>query len=111
MRCLNCKYDLRQLTEHRCPECGREFDPNNPNSYDSRPIVDVAGLFLLAVLSTSTCFGTLGWDLSSKLPLTTRNAVFSIIGSGFRALFVTAMAMPIILLLSFLLTRYRAHHK
>lgn len=29
-RCLDCNYDLRGLTEHRCPECGRAFDPCDP---------------------------------------------------------------------------------
>jgi hypothetical protein len=33
MRCLSCKYDLSNLTEHGCSECGRAFDPNNPASY------------------------------------------------------------------------------
>lgn len=27
-RCGVCKYDLRLLTEPRCPECGTEFDPD-----------------------------------------------------------------------------------
>jgi hypothetical protein len=35
MRCLSCKYDLSHLTEHRCPECGREFDPNDPKSFET----------------------------------------------------------------------------
>lgn len=35
MRCLGCDYDLRLLTKHRCPECGREFDPNDPNTFRS----------------------------------------------------------------------------
>jgi hypothetical protein len=35
MRCLSCKYDLSNLAEHRCPECGRAFDPNNPYTFES----------------------------------------------------------------------------
>ena len=35
MRCLSCHYDLRNLPEHRCPECGRAFDPNDPRTYDT----------------------------------------------------------------------------
>ena len=40
MRCLSRKYDLSHLTggnggEHRCPECGRAFDPNDPHSYET----------------------------------------------------------------------------
>jgi hypothetical protein len=30
---LDCRYNLRGLTEHRCPECGRKFDPTNTNTY------------------------------------------------------------------------------
>src|SRR5688572_2683449 len=29
MRCKTCHYSLENLTEDRCPECGREFDPND----------------------------------------------------------------------------------
>ncbi len=32
-RCSNCGYDLHALRDPRCPECGREFDP------DVRPVV------------------------------------------------------------------------
>jgi hypothetical protein len=34
VRCLCCHYDLSNLTEHRCPECGRAFDPADVNSYE-----------------------------------------------------------------------------
>jgi hypothetical protein len=30
--CLSCGYPLNQLPEHRCPECGRAFDPANPRT-------------------------------------------------------------------------------
>ena len=35
MKCAACKYDLRRLKSHACPECGRSFDPNDPHSYVS----------------------------------------------------------------------------
>jgi rRNA maturation protein Nop10 len=35
VRCLSCKYDLSSLTEHRCPECGRAFDPDDPSTFSS----------------------------------------------------------------------------
>jgi len=38
MYCLQCRYNLRDLPEHRCPECGRRFDPNDPESYDPNPV-------------------------------------------------------------------------
>lgn len=33
MHCLTCDYDLRSLSDNRCPECGRWFDPHDPASY------------------------------------------------------------------------------
>ncbi len=33
-RCRQCGYLLRGLTEPRCPECGRPFDPEDPNTMD-----------------------------------------------------------------------------
>lgn len=35
MHCLSCGYDLQQLEEHRCPECGRGFSPDQPSSFGS----------------------------------------------------------------------------
>lgn len=35
-RCRRCDYPLRGLTEPRCPECGRDFDPENPKTYHVR---------------------------------------------------------------------------
>ncbi|MCA9254739.1 MAG: hypothetical protein KDA33_03840, partial [Phycisphaerales bacterium] len=34
---LNCQYDLRRLSAHRCPECGRGFDPENRASWAASP--------------------------------------------------------------------------
>src|SRR5262245_15180485 len=33
--CQECGYSLFELAEHRCPECGRHFDPTDANTYDS----------------------------------------------------------------------------
>src|SRR3954469_11977685 len=35
LRCIGCGYALIGLTQNRCPECGREFDPHNPLTTDS----------------------------------------------------------------------------
>lgn len=35
VRCLSCDYELANLTEHRCPECGRAFDPDDPATFES----------------------------------------------------------------------------
>jgi hypothetical protein len=31
--CLDCNYSLRGLVEHRCPECGRPFDPGDATTF------------------------------------------------------------------------------
>jgi hypothetical protein len=36
-RCLDCGYILHGLAEFRCPECGREFDPEDPESFSIKP--------------------------------------------------------------------------
>jgi hypothetical protein len=33
MFCRGCKYPLARLQKHRCPECGVDFDPSDPESY------------------------------------------------------------------------------
>ncbi|MCC6907920.1 MAG: hypothetical protein IT430_08285 [Phycisphaerales bacterium] len=35
MHCLSCNYDLQNLAEHRCPECGRVFDPGDDRTFRS----------------------------------------------------------------------------
>jgi hypothetical protein len=36
-RCLDCGYILDGLPEPRCPECGRAFDPDKPETYVVKP--------------------------------------------------------------------------
>ncbi|MFN3168117.1 MAG: hypothetical protein ACE37H_13735 [Phycisphaeraceae bacterium] len=36
MHCTECGYDLRGLSEHACPECGRAFDPADQQSFGKR---------------------------------------------------------------------------
>ena len=33
--CIKCDYDLSHSEELRCPECGREFDPDDPTTFES----------------------------------------------------------------------------
>ncbi len=33
--CISCNYPLRGLTSRRCPECGREFDPSDPKTFNA----------------------------------------------------------------------------
>lgn len=51
VRCLTCHYDLRKLTERRCPECGRAFDPDDASTYFEPPtIVTLRVMFRVAVV-------------------------------------------------------------
>ncbi len=36
-RCLRCGYVLENLPSKTCPECGQDFDFNDPNSYTLKP--------------------------------------------------------------------------
>jgi hypothetical protein len=48
--CLGCGYALRGLTEPRCPECGRGFDPLDPRTFRAgRPISRLTRLILRPV--------------------------------------------------------------
>lgn len=35
--CRDCSYPLEQLTENKCPECGRKFQPDAPYTWDPTP--------------------------------------------------------------------------
>ncbi|MCL4196323.1 MAG: hypothetical protein KJZ69_02415 [Phycisphaerales bacterium] len=67
MYCLSCKYDLRNLHDHRCPECGRPFDPSDdrtfsvPSSRMSR--IALIGLFLLTVVVWGMVLPLLVWAI------------------------------------------------
>jgi hypothetical protein len=64
--CRSCGYDLRSLTENRCPECGREFDPGQRRTYDLKPRRRaltrwIGRIALLAVIAIVTLSGMIGW--------------------------------------------------
>lgn len=72
MRCLSCRYDLSHLTEQRCPECGRAFDPSDPATFESEATKQTirswaAGLVIVAIVSNAMSFasgmseGGAGW--------------------------------------------------
>jgi hypothetical protein len=52
VRCLSCKYDLSKLTEHRCPECGRAFDPNDRKTFNAgRRLLSWRRIALIAAIA------------------------------------------------------------
>jgi hypothetical protein len=50
--CLSCYYNLRGLTERRCPECGRPFDPDVASTYSITPSAQRARKALNQVSAT-----------------------------------------------------------
>ena len=38
MRCKRCGYILHGLSDHRCPECGGRFDPEDESTYLTKPV-------------------------------------------------------------------------
>src|SRR6266550_8871915 len=52
--CLDCNYSLRGLAIRRCPECGREFDPDQPLSFNSGRPLNWLDRKLLAPLGAPT---------------------------------------------------------
>jgi hypothetical protein len=63
MHCRACNFDLKGLTSNACPECGRTFDPGDPESFAVRPrswfgrnlgriLLAFGSLFLIAVISS-----------------------------------------------------------
>ena len=39
MWCLECDYELINLEEARCPECGRAFDASDPTTFKTEAVV------------------------------------------------------------------------
>ena len=59
MRCLSCNYDLSHLSsggEHRCPECGRAFDPSRRATFGPR-LRKPLTLWKFCCVSALTCAG------------------------------------------------------
>jgi hypothetical protein len=50
MRCKTCHYSLANLTLHRCPECGRAFDPRDRRTFEAEPVLITKALVVVGVL-------------------------------------------------------------
>lgn len=46
IHCQKCGYDLNGLQEHRCPECGTDFSPDDPETFLTRPVSGMRDLLL-----------------------------------------------------------------
>ncbi len=62
MYCRDCQYPLKGLSAENCPECGREFDPDDPHTFSlgrrwvTRVAIIIGAAAVLPVL--------LGWGVS-----------------------------------------------
>jgi hypothetical protein len=54
VRCKTCHYSLLNLTKHRCPECGRPFDPRDASTFD---VTVRAGLWANVVIRLACIAG------------------------------------------------------
>ena len=72
--CKSCRYDLRGSMEPVCPECGRAFDPDDPDSFFTRPnqntlllqwVLTLAAIVfpVVASLAPRICY----WEVRMKL--------------------------------------------
>ena len=67
-RCLGCGYILEGLTQHRCPECGQAFDPENARTYvrsqrSGRTYLAGAIVVLGALLTPMILYVLAGYEL------------------------------------------------
>jgi hypothetical protein len=69
--CLTCGCILHRLTEGRCPECGRTFDPNDSTSYriyagsawtSGTPLLGALACVHILILAVST------FDVGFRIP-------------------------------------------
>ncbi len=102
--CRGCCYRLDHLEVRKCPDCGREFDPDNASTYSLKPVntdrrARIGRLSYLAATITLICgiycvigmaLGDLGYEWTAKalaaygiaaligLPLTLVAAVWNV---------------------------------
>jgi len=72
--CLDCNYPLGNLPTSRCPECGRDFDPRNPATFNAARPLNALDRMLLAPVGPVTfgaaalpCIAMLYFSLSSDI--------------------------------------------
>jgi rRNA maturation protein Nop10 len=92
MRCKSCHYSLKNLTEHRCPECGREFDPNDPSTFDPENRQWIRAIHLSCLFAGAFL---IVWGLAG-LSFNFRSLSARIFGSFAMATMVTTLLAPIV---------------
>ncbi len=103
MRCLACGYILEHLTEPRCPECGRPFDPHDSTTY--RCLRDPSAEVWLAALALAITASMLAIAVDSRFD--SPGVGFALVVAGIAANIVVLVRSLIALLKSPLKTRFR----
>jgi hypothetical protein len=72
MYCLSCGYDLHGLPEHRCPECGRAFDPDDSATFlcsqvNGRKCLVLALLGVFGMIGAIMMAALLGWAFPGQI--------------------------------------------
>lgn len=85
MYCIDCKYQLKGLTENRCPECGREFDPDSPltfsiSAWTHHPINTAIGFVLLFIVLWRAASGS--GDITMFIDINSMIFVVGIVTAG-----------------------------
>lgn len=90
MRCRTCGYDLQGLEEHRCPECGRAFDPFDPQTFQQWPyrgrryvVLAIMGAAMLGAPFLLPVLLDLGWIRGRQLPTALPLIVVLLMFGGF----------------------------
>ncbi len=114
--CLGCWYVLDGLTAHRCPECGRTFDPARPRTYSSLPetewwairgFIVIGGCTLLNCAGAGIAFETIGEVVSGLLVVLT--CVALVASTCAFLLKLRRTAIGIVLLVALLIVPYQAY--
>ena len=73
--CLDCNYPLHALPMPRCPECGRDFDPRNPATFNAARPLNWLDRKLLAPVGPIT-FGAAALPCAAMLYLSLDSGIY-----------------------------------
>jgi hypothetical protein len=75
--CLKCGYDLRGQVENRCPECGSEFNPDDPATFAESPPFGIRLRLLLSPLCNRYVLTGLIFAVAAAVYLVARDHALS----------------------------------
>lgn len=77
MWCLGCGYELVGQEDPRCPECGREFDPDDASTFRSEEDVEAEEAFSISLAVGLAIGSGVGLSIGTAL-----GAAFGNVGLG-----------------------------